>query len=165
MKKIILIVIALAVIGGIVYYTRRDTTSTPMDESTMTPSEEMTVGDDTAMTASTSPQTSTSTSADITAVKEFALDSFMKMDGANRIAGFSVKDITVKKGDHVRIVVTNIAGTHDFNLDEFGVDVETPEGQKTTIEFTADKVGNFKYYCSKYNHRQLGQEGTLHVTE
>ena len=89
----------------------------------------------------------------------------MKMDGQKFSAGFSVKEISVKKGDKVRIIVTNIKGTHDFNIDEFSVHKETPEGEKTSIEFTADKVGSFKYYCSMPNHRQMGQEGTLNVAE
>jgi heme/copper-type cytochrome/quinol oxidase subunit 2 len=161
MKKIILIVIALAIVAGIVYYTKKD--SAPTGEDAMTHEEMSTSTPESTMDngalvgeASTTPASE---------VKEFAMDSFMKMEGTKRIAGFSVKEITVKKGDKVKITVTNTAGTHDFNIDEYGVDVETPEGQKTVIEFTADKVGDFKYYCAKYNHRQLGQEGTIHVTE
>ncbi len=117
----------------------------------------------TTTTTTTNPATNTAPAAN---VKEFSMDSFMEMkEDGSRIAGFSVKEIAVKKGDKVRILVKNIKGTHDWVLDEFGVKSETPEGQVTTIEFTADKVGEFKYYCSKYNHRSLGQEGTLKVTE
>ncbi|MFA6992238.1 MAG: cupredoxin domain-containing protein [Candidatus Gracilibacteria bacterium] len=113
--------------------------------------------------------TSSSTDADVIAdenVKVFNLDSFMNMnEDGTRVAGFSVKEIVVKKGDKVRILVNNIKGTHDFVLDEFNVKQETPEGQVTAIEFTADKSGEYKYYCSKYDHRQLGQEGTLIVED
>ena len=99
-------------------------------------------------------------------VKEFSLDSFMNTNpDGSRVAGFSVKEIVVKKGDKVRILVNNIKGTHDFVIDEFNVKQDTPEGQVTTIEFTADKAGEYKYYCSKYDHRKLGQEGTLIVEE
>lgn len=99
-------------------------------------------------------------------VKEFNTDSFMerKEDGSIT-AGFSLKEIRVKKGDKVRINVKNLMGPHDFTLDEFGVKEETAEGQVTVVEFTADKAGEFKYYCSKFTHRQMGQEGTLIVEE
>lgn len=99
-------------------------------------------------------------------VREFSMDSFMNMNGdGSRVAGFSLKQITAKKGETVRINVNNLRGTHDFVIDEFGVKEETPEGKVTVVEFVADKVGEFKYYCSKYDHRQLGQEGTLIVEE
>jgi len=163
MKKFILIIIALAIIGGVVYYTKKD--GAPSAEETTT-GEEVSTSTPTGVTENDGlVDGAATTTASAAEVKEFAMDSFMKMDGETRIASFSVKEITVKKGDKVKITINNTAGTHDFALDEFGIKKDTPEGQKTVIEFTADKVGDFKYYCSKYNHRQLGQEGTLHVTE
>ena len=78
---------------------------------------------------------------------------------------FSVTEISVKKGDKVRIKVTNTKGDHDFKLDEFNIYKETPLNQEVVIEFTADKAGEFIYYCNKPNHRTLGQWGTLKVTE
>ena len=99
-------------------------------------------------------------------VREFSMDSFMNENNdGSRVAGFSRQQIIAKKGDTVRINVNNTSGTHDFTLDEFGVKKETPEGEVTVVEFVADKTGEFKYYCSKYDHRQLGQEGTLIVEE
>jgi heme/copper-type cytochrome/quinol oxidase subunit 2 len=97
--------------------------------------------------------------------KEFALDSFYETKDGKTTAGFSVNRIEVKKGDTVQLKVTNIKGMHDFVIDELNVRAETPEGKETIVAFTADKVGEFKYYCSKFNHRQIGQEGTLVVTE
>ncbi len=78
---------------------------------------------------------------------------------------YSLKDISVKKGDRVRIKVTNTAGMHDFVLDEFGVKQELPLNQEMVIDFVADKVGAFQYYCSKPGHRAGGQWGTLTVSE
>lgn len=93
------------------------------------------------------------------AVKEFAMDSYYDDKGA----WFSVKEIRVKKGDRVRVTVTNTKGMHDFVIDEFGVKQETPLNEKTVIEFTADKAGTFEYYCSKPGHRARGQWGKLIV--
>ncbi len=95
--------------------------------------------------------------------KEFTMTSWMdKVDG-KMSAHFSLNEIKVKKGDMVKIHITNTAGTHDFTLDEFGIDVETPLNQTVDVEFVADKVGTFEYYCGKYNHRALGQRGNLIV--
>lgn len=54
---------------------------------------------------------------------------------------------------------------HNFNIDEFNIHSETPTNKETTVEFTADKVGKFIYYCSKPGHRANGHRGTLIVTE
>ncbi|HIJ99198.1 TPA: cupredoxin domain-containing protein, partial [archaeon] len=75
------------------------------------------------------------------------------------------KEITVNKGDLVRIKITNTKGTHDFKIDEFNAYSETPLNQKVIIEFMADKSGTFEYYCTKTGHRQNGQWGTLKVLE
>lgn len=95
------------------------------------------------------------------AVKEFSMTSYYDNTGK----WFSLKEIRVKKGDTVRIKVTNTKGTHDFTLDEYGVKEMTPLNKEVTIEFTADKVGEFEYYCSVPGHRAGGQSGKLVVTE
>lgn len=98
-------------------------------------------------------------------VKEFSMTSWLKMVSGKATTGFSLSEIKVKKGDMVKINVTNIAGKHDFNIDEYGIKLVTPLNQEATVQFLADKVGSFKYYCSMPGHRQMGQEGTLTVTE
>lgn len=99
-------------------------------------------------------------------VKEFAMDSWMEVKGDGSMsAHFSLPEIRVKKGDRVRVAITNTKGTHDFVIDELNVKQDTPEGETTVVEFVADKAGSFEYYCSKYSHRLIGQKGTLVVTE
>ena len=78
---------------------------------------------------------------------------------------FSLKEITVKRGDFVRIKVNVTRGTHDFNIDELDVHSGTPTGQITTVEFTANKSGDFVYYCSMPGHRESGQWGILKVLD
>ena len=92
-------------------------------------------------------------------VKEFVIESFYDNTGI----WFSLKEISVNKGDIVRIKVTNIKGTHDFVIDEYNIKETTPLNEEVVIEFTADKVGEFIYYCSVSGHRQKGQWGTLKV--
>ena len=98
-------------------------------------------------------------------VKKFNTDSFFVMENGKPHPQFSLKEITVKKGDKVKINVNAINGTHNFNLDEFNIHSETPTGKVTAVEFTADKVGEFIYYCSMPGHRANGHWGTLKVVE
>ncbi len=96
-------------------------------------------------------------------VKEFSIQSGHVMEDGKSVPRFSPTELTVNKGDRVRVSITNTKGTHDFKIDEFSVFSETPVGETVTVEFTADKAGDFIYYCSKYNHRAQGQWGTLKV--
>lgn len=79
---------------------------------------------------------------------------------------FDPKEITVKKGQKIKIVFKNAGGMHDFVIDELDVKTKVLEsGQSETVEFTADKAGEYEYYCSVANHRQMGMVGTLTVEE
>ena len=96
-------------------------------------------------------------------VKEFTMTSFVEMVDGKPKPQYSLKEITVNRGDLVRIKITVTAGTHNFNLDEFNIYAETPLNQEVTVEFTADKAGEFIYYCSIPGHRANGHWGTLKV--
>jgi plastocyanin len=77
---------------------------------------------------------------------------------------FSQTSITVKKGDKVRINLSNTGGIHDWVLDEFNAKTKRiTDGQSDSIEFVADKVGSFEFYCSVGSHRAMGMKGTLIV--
>ena len=91
-----------------------------------------------------------------TAVKEF------NVNGKN--FSFDPSQITVKKGDKVKITFKDEDGFH--NLVISGYNVETKKintGQEQTVEFIADKTGQFEYYCSVTGHREKGMKGTLTV--
>lgn len=94
-------------------------------------------------------------------IKEFSMTSYYDATGK----WFSLKEISVNKGDLVRIKVTNTKGTHDFTLDEYNIKKMTPLNEEIIIEFTADKAGEFEYYCSVPGHRQGGQVGKLIVKD
>ena len=98
-------------------------------------------------------------------VKEFTMTSFYEIVDDKPKPQFSMQELAVKKGDRVRLKITNTRGDHDFKIDELNVYAATPLDQEVTVEFTADKIGDFVYYCTKPNHRALGQWGTLRVTE
>jgi len=53
---------------------------------------------------------------------------------------------------------------HDFVIDELNVKMPiVKNGEIGTVEFIADQVGEFEYYCSVGQHRQNGQVGKLIV--
>lgn len=62
--------------------------------------------------------------------------------------------IEVNKGDLVTIYLTNIEQTtdelHGFGLNEYNINVVVDPGETKTIEFVADKVGVFPYYCTNF---------------
>lgn len=98
-------------------------------------------------------------------IKEFVMTSFVEMKDGKYFPQFSMKELKVKKGDKVRIKVTNTKGSHDINIDEFDIKAETPLNQEVVVEFIADKAGQFVYYCSKPGHRENGHWGALIVEE
>lgn len=80
--------------------------------------------------------------------------------------GYSQKEITVKKGEKVKIIMTSSSGTHNFVIDELSVQSAViNSGGKTEFEFVADKIGSFEYYCSIGSHRDRGMVGTIIITE
>lgn len=77
---------------------------------------------------------------------------------------FNPTELRVKKGDTIKINFTNLEGLHDFVIDEFSV--RTPQikaGETASVEFVADKIGTFEYYCSVGDHRVRGMVGKLVV--
>lgn len=98
-------------------------------------------------------------------VLDFYIESKVEEIDWNFVPSFSLSQINVKKWDKIRITIENTKWTHDFKLDEFSVFAETPEWEKTVVEFVADKVWSFTYYCSKPWHRAAWQFWTLVVYE
>lgn len=79
---------------------------------------------------------------------------------------FSEDVIEVKVGQTVTINLTSEDGFHDFVIDEFNVATDQVNtGQSSSVTFVADQAGEFEFYCSVMQHRQMGMVGTLVVTE
>lgn len=77
-------------------------------------------------------------------VKEFTLD-------ASRFK-YSPEVIEVNKGDEVKIIVNNIDTIHGIRIPDFNVKGENG------VEFTADKAGEFEFYCTVFcgdQHREM----------
>jgi cytochrome c oxidase subunit 2 len=74
---------------------------------------------------------------------------------------FSPSSIHVKKGEHVKLLITAVDHDHGFKLPAFDIQQDVKEGETTTIEFTADKAGTFRFACSHvcgFGHRGMKAE-------
>lgn len=79
---------------------------------------------------------------------------------------FDPNVIRVKRGATVTVTLNSVGMMHDFVIDELNVQSAViPAGRSTTVTFIADQVGEFEFYCSVSDHRQMGMVGTLIVEE
>lgn len=79
---------------------------------------------------------------------------------------FSPNPIRVKKGEHVRLIITATDRDHGFKLEAFNIEQKLKKGVPTTVEFTADKAGTFPFKCSVHcGLGHSGMKGTLIVEE
>ncbi|MBI2627012.1 MAG: cupredoxin domain-containing protein [Parcubacteria group bacterium] len=77
---------------------------------------------------------------------------------------FSTKEIKVRQGDKIKIILSNTEGFHNWVINEFSASTRNlNSGETASVEFVADKKGTFQYYCSIGTHRQLGMAGNLVV--
>lgn len=142
----VVFLVVVALVGAYFFFTKEKDTQTAKPVSEVE-------------TAQPAPSVTIASSAK--SVKEFTMTAYYDSTGV----WYSMKEMTVKKGDTVRVSVTNTKGKHNFTIDELGIAQELPLDQKVVVEFTAAKAGDFVYYCSMPGHRAKGQWGTLHVTE
>jgi len=74
---------------------------------------------------------------------------------------FNPSVITVKQGQHVKLVITATDRDHGFKLAAYNIDQRLDKGVATPIEFTADKAGTFPFECSVVcglgHHRMKGK--------
>jgi heme/copper-type cytochrome/quinol oxidase subunit 2 len=75
-------------------------------------------------------------------------------DGEIRVTArkyeFIPKVIKVKRGDHIRLVVTALDRNHGFKLEAFRIDLNLTKGKAVAVEFTADLAGTFPFECSHF---------------
>lgn len=150
----VLAVIAVLIVGGVLFLSSKKTEN-PVQNSTPAMEEKKNVTTDNATGNQTANSTSNSTS-------EAGKTVEVTVKAAN--FAFNPTEIKVKKGDTVKITLSNKEGFHDWNLDEFNAATKKINaGASDTVTFVADKTGTFEYYCSVGNHRQMGMKGNLIV--
>ena len=90
-----------------------------------------------------------------TAMDSFSLKEF-SMTAKNWM--FEPSIITVKQGDRVRIKITSLDVKHGFALPDFNVNQDLEPGKEVTVDFIADKKGEFSFHCSVIcgqGHREM----------
>ena len=108
------------------------------------------------------PVVTSSTAPVVTNTPAVATVKTFNVSGSN--FNFSLTEIKVRKGDRVKIIFKNTDGFHDWVIDEFNAKTARIQaGQTAEVEFVADKVGTFEYYCSVGSHRANGMKGNLVV--
>jgi len=63
---------------------------------------------------------------------------------------FSPSTITVKQGDHVKLIITSLDRDHGIQIEAYQIKQKLPKEKPVTIEFTADKAGTFPFNCSVF---------------
>jgi heme/copper-type cytochrome/quinol oxidase subunit 2 len=152
-NKVILLVLGVVLIGSVGGYVYQSSLTNPMD------------GEENKGTETLKEKVVAVPHASDSIVKEFVMTSFVKAVDGKYFPQYSLKEITVNKGDKVRIKITVTSGMHDFKIDEYNIFADTELNKEYVVEFTADKAGEFVYYCTKPGHREKGQWGTLKVLD
>lgn len=80
-----------------------------------------------------------------------------------RSFAFEPKQITVKPGESIAVVLNAQEGQHHFKVDDFNADVSAAAGKTGFGGFRAGGPGRYTFYCSMSGHREAGMEGSLVV--
>jgi nitrosocyanin len=151
------IIVLILVVVGLFFIFRSKTLEAPAKLNDISGEKEM--GDSVYPISNTMPVPDADSE-----VKEMVVSEVKEFTVTGKNFSFSPSLITVKKGDKVKITFQNSEGFHDFVIDEFGAATKQTKAPTTeVIEFTADKVGSFEYYCSVGTHRAMGMKGVLKV--
>lgn len=63
---------------------------------------------------------------------------------------FDPDPIVVNKGDKVKLILRSADVTHGFAIIEYGINKRFSKEDPAIVEFTADKAGEFKIFCSVF---------------
>ncbi|HEY8204929.1 MAG TPA: cupredoxin domain-containing protein, partial [Pyrinomonadaceae bacterium] len=74
---------------------------------------------------------------------------------------FDPRTITLQKGQPAKLIITSADVAHGFAIDEFNINVRVEAKQTQTVEFTPDRSGHFRLYCTVYcgeDHENMNGE-------
>jgi cytochrome c oxidase subunit II len=84
---------------------------------------------------------------------------------ASRFA-FEPSEITVKKGEAVKVIVESEDVSHGLVIEDLGIRAEVKKGQPATITFTPEATGTFEGKCAHFCGSGHGSMTlTVHVVE
>ncbi|OGZ47436.1 MAG: hypothetical protein A3J55_01465 [Candidatus Ryanbacteria bacterium RIFCSPHIGHO2_02_FULL_45_17b] len=151
---IIILIVLGVIIGGVLYYKGAKSEKDALEASL--PSSFADTNTSPVMENASPEIGAEDTMMEAAPLKEFAVE------GKN--FEFSVKEIRVAKDDFVRVNFTSMDGTHDWRVSGYDVGTAVVDtGKSSSIDFKADTVGTFEFYCSVGSHRQMGMVGKLIV--
>lgn len=157
MKQAMIGLLVVVVVGGVIYFV-----NSKNSDSNVTSPTEMMKNKQSSATSESSETSSTSTPPGVPPETTNADVKVIDVEAGSFY--YKPNIIEVTKGQKIKIVLSAVSMMHDFNVDELGVKMPiVKNGNKGTVEFTADKVGTFEYYCSVGQHRANGQVGKITV--
>jgi len=71
---------------------------------------------------------------------------------------FNPSTISVNKGDKVKIKLTSTDVAHGFAIPDYGISKKVDVEKTETIEFIADKSGEFTFFCNVFcgsGHKEM----------
>jgi cytochrome c oxidase subunit II len=79
---------------------------------------------------------------------------------------FSPNEITVKKGQEVKLILRSKDVSHGLLIEDLGVKTEIKKGEAAEITFTPETAGTFEGKCAHFCGSGHGSmKFTVHVTE
>ncbi len=77
---------------------------------------------------------------------------------------FTPKEITIRKGETVRLLLTSEDVTHGFFMRKLGIDEEIEPGKTTEVRLTPQQTGDFTTICDHFcGSGHGGMKMTIHV--
>jgi len=61
--------------------------------------------------------------------------------------GFEPSQLTLRRGESVRIVLSSADAEHCFAIDALRIEKRIVPGRSTTVDLTPDRAGVFPFYC------------------
>ena len=61
---------------------------------------------------------------------------------------FNPKEVRVKQGERVRLVIMALDRRHGFEIKALGINSVLEKGKETVVEFVAERAGEYKFKCS-----------------
>ena len=61
---------------------------------------------------------------------------------------FIPNEIVVNKGERVILHIKSVDVTHGFSIIDYDINEQLNPGQEVTVNFVADKAGEFTFFCS-----------------
>src|SRR5262249_25926400 len=102
-----------------------------------------------------------------------ALGAAVHGQGNERVVEIAVKkfeylppEVTLKKGEPVRLELTSLDRSHGFDLPDLGIRVEVKPDETAVVRLTPTKTGQFVFHCDIFcgdGHEDL--QGVITVTE